>query len=179
VGVAFGADVTKNFLQRNGLQLVVRSHEVKEEGYEVEHDGCCITIFSAPNYCAWRTQHDVHALVRTTRATLLLAAASPAVAAPPARFAGDQMGNKGAFIRFDGSDMVPHFTSFDAVVRRCAAPMRAYCCSLTPSICFHGCRTHSRTRLCGRCALQIRCCNTCESHAATTHSLQLSSASRP
>jgi hypothetical protein len=52
VGVAFGADVTKNFLQRNGLQLVVRSHEVKEEGYEVEHDGCCITIFSAPNYCA-------------------------------------------------------------------------------------------------------------------------------
>jgi hypothetical protein len=43
--------VTKNFLQRNGLQLVVRSHEVKEEGYEVEHDGCCITIFSAPNYC--------------------------------------------------------------------------------------------------------------------------------
>ena len=26
------------------------------------------------------------------------------------------MGNKGAFIRFE-SDMVPHFTSFDAVVR--------------------------------------------------------------
>jgi hypothetical protein len=50
VGVAFGADVTKNFLQRNGLELVVRSHEVKEEGYEVEHAGCCITIFSAPNY---------------------------------------------------------------------------------------------------------------------------------
>ena len=51
VGVAFGADVTRNFLQRNGLELVVRSHEVKEEGYEVEHGGCCITIFSAPNYC--------------------------------------------------------------------------------------------------------------------------------
>lgn len=79
VGVAFGADVTKNFLQRNNLQLVVRSHEVKEEGFMVEHDGCCITIFSAPNYC-------------------------------------DTMGNKGAFIRFE-SDMVPHFTSFDAVVR--------------------------------------------------------------
>jgi serine/threonine-protein phosphatase 5 len=25
-----------------------------------------------------------------------------------------QMGNKGAFIRFKGSDMVPHFTQFEA-----------------------------------------------------------------
>ncbi len=25
------------------------------------------------------------------------------------------MGNKGAFIRFNGSDMVPHFTTFEAV----------------------------------------------------------------
>lgn len=39
--------------------------QVKEEGYAVEHDGKCITIFSAPNYV-------------------------------------DQMGNKGAFIKFTG-----------------------------------------------------------------------------
>jgi len=24
---------------------------MKEEGYQVHHDGKCITIFSAPNYC--------------------------------------------------------------------------------------------------------------------------------
>jgi serine/threonine-protein phosphatase 5 len=29
----------------------------------------------------------------------------------------DQMGNKGAFIRFNGSDMKPKYTTFAAVVR--------------------------------------------------------------
>lgn len=51
VGVAFGRDVTENFLKTNRLKLIIRSHEMKEEGYEVEHDGQLITIFSAPNYC--------------------------------------------------------------------------------------------------------------------------------
>jgi len=51
VGFAFGPDITQNFLDRNGLSLLVRSHEVKEEGYLVEHGGKTITVFSAPNYC--------------------------------------------------------------------------------------------------------------------------------
>ncbi|KAM3960527.1 protein phosphatase D3 [Aphomia sociella] len=51
VGCQFGPDVTNNFLQRNGLDYVIRSHEVKNDGYEVAHDGKCITVFSAPNYC--------------------------------------------------------------------------------------------------------------------------------
>jgi len=51
VGVGFGPDVTKNFLEQNNLELVVRSHEVRHEGYSLEHDNKLITIFSAPNYC--------------------------------------------------------------------------------------------------------------------------------
>jgi serine/threonine-protein phosphatase 5 len=51
VGFAFGPDIAHNFLERNNLSLLVRSHEVKEEGYLVEHEGKTITVFSAPNYC--------------------------------------------------------------------------------------------------------------------------------
>jgi serine/threonine-protein phosphatase 5 len=51
VGCQFGPDVTQRFLENNQLDYIVRSHEVKEDGYEVCHDGKCITVFSAPNYC--------------------------------------------------------------------------------------------------------------------------------
>lgn len=51
VGFAFGPDITAKFLDYNNLSLLVRSHEVKEEGYLVEHGGKTITVFSAPNYC--------------------------------------------------------------------------------------------------------------------------------
>lgn len=87
VGVAFGPDVTKRYLSDNNLMMVVRSHEVKDEGYELAHDGYCCTIFSAPNYC-------------------------------------DQAGNKGAFIRFTGGEMVPHFTQFDAAPHPPVRPMQ-------------------------------------------------------
>ncbi|KHN18122.1 Serine/threonine-protein phosphatase 5 [Glycine soja] len=86
VGLSFGADVTKRFLQENNLDLVVRSHEVKDEGYEIEHDGKLITVFSAPNYC-------------------------------------DQMGNKGAFIRFEAPDLKPNIVTFSAVPHPDVKPM--------------------------------------------------------
>jgi serine/threonine-protein phosphatase 5 len=51
VGFSFGPDITAAFLEQNHLTLLIRSHEVKEEGYLVEHGGKTITVFSAPNYC--------------------------------------------------------------------------------------------------------------------------------
>lgn len=86
VGLSFGGDVTKRFLQENNLDLVVRSHEVKDEGYEVDHDGKLITVFSAPNYC-------------------------------------DQMGNKGAYIRFEAPEMKPKIVTFAAVPHPDVKPM--------------------------------------------------------
>lgn len=115
IGVAFGPDVTHRFLDNNGLDVVVRSHEMKEEGYEVAADGRLITIFSAPNYC-------------------------------------DQMGNKGAFIRFDHK-MKPSFVQFAAVpvrlpynsLRHCVQFLRCSCertCSrFTSEWCFFVCLT--------------------------------------
>jgi serine/threonine-protein phosphatase 5 len=43
VGMQFGPDVTKRFCEKNGIEAIIRSHEVRMEGYEVEHGGRCIT----------------------------------------------------------------------------------------------------------------------------------------
>jgi len=50
VGIAFGPDVTKQWCTDNKISGIIRSHEVRQEGYSVEHDGLCTTVFSAPNY---------------------------------------------------------------------------------------------------------------------------------
>lgn len=56
VGVAFGPDVTRAFLEQNGLDLLVRSHEVRS------YRGLCLIILklsfcqdtSAAYFCLWR-----------------------------------------------------------------------------------------------------------------------------
>ncbi|KAG8860738.1 hypothetical protein FRB91_001002 [Serendipita sp. 411] len=50
VGIGFGPDVTRRWCTLNGITGVLRSHEVRQGGYAIEHDGLCTTVFSAPNY---------------------------------------------------------------------------------------------------------------------------------
>jgi len=50
----FGPDVTERFCKQNNIDYIIRSHEVKEKGWERQHNGRCWTIFSAPNYCDQR-----------------------------------------------------------------------------------------------------------------------------
>ena len=47
----FGADVTRRFCAREGLKMVVRSHQFVPEGAKYMHGGHLVTLFSARNYC--------------------------------------------------------------------------------------------------------------------------------
>jgi len=51
VSFIFGPDVVSAFLQKHDLDLVVRAHQVVEDGYEFFAERQLITVFSAPNYC--------------------------------------------------------------------------------------------------------------------------------
>eukprot|EP00930_Biecheleria_cincta_P028709 TRINITY_DN20021_c0_g1_i1.p1 TRINITY_DN20021_c0_g1~~TRINITY_DN20021_c0_g1_i1.p1 ORF type:complete len:634 (+),score=127.66 TRINITY_DN20021_c0_g1_i1:50-1951(+) len=50
--VQFGWDVTKTFCARNGLGLVIRSHQCKQDGhgFDIMHDDHLVRVFSARDY---------------------------------------------------------------------------------------------------------------------------------
>ncbi|ORD96264.1 GLC7B [Hepatospora eriocheir] len=51
VSVTFGADKVKEFLEKFNLDIIVRAHQVVEDGYEFFGEKDLVTVFSAPNYC--------------------------------------------------------------------------------------------------------------------------------
>ena len=75
----FGPDITQHFCKLNKLDYIIRSHEVKEKGWERAHNGKCWTIFSgksvagvtfvncanlAPNYCDQRGNDGAFLTIR-------------------------------------------------------------------------------------------------------------------
>ncbi|XP_009300090.2 serine/threonine-protein phosphatase with EF-hands 2 isoform X1 [Danio rerio] len=49
-GCYWGPNITEDFLNRHNLQLIIRSHECKQDGYEFCHNRKVVTLFSASNY---------------------------------------------------------------------------------------------------------------------------------
>lgn len=50
-GYYFGANVVDEFLRKNGLNYVIRAHQLIMEGYKLHFNEKLITVWSAPNYC--------------------------------------------------------------------------------------------------------------------------------
>ncbi|KAF7260890.1 hypothetical protein EG68_01259 [Paragonimus skrjabini miyazakii] len=51
VSYTFGAEEVGSFMEKCGLSLIVRAHQVVEDGYEFFANKKLVTIFSAANYC--------------------------------------------------------------------------------------------------------------------------------
>lgn len=50
-GYLFGADITKQFVHENAIDLIARAHQLAMEGYKMMFDRTIVTVWSAPNYC--------------------------------------------------------------------------------------------------------------------------------
>lgn len=50
-GCLFGATALTNFLRREKLNYLIRSHQLVMDGARTQFSGQCITVWSAPNYC--------------------------------------------------------------------------------------------------------------------------------
>jgi serine/threonine-protein phosphatase PP1 catalytic subunit len=51
ISVTFNAAVVKKFLEKHNFDLIVRAHQVVQDGYEFFANKRLVTVFSAPNYC--------------------------------------------------------------------------------------------------------------------------------
>ena len=50
-GWLFGGDIVDQFVQTNGVNLIVRSHQLIMEGLKFHFNNKLLTLWSCPNYC--------------------------------------------------------------------------------------------------------------------------------
>ena len=50
-GYTFGATIVRKFLELNGMNHILRAHQLCMEGYSVLYGDQLSTVWSAPNYC--------------------------------------------------------------------------------------------------------------------------------
>lgn len=48
-GLSFGPDISKQFLQQNKLEYIIKGHTYVPKGFEIAHDGRVVTLHSAPS----------------------------------------------------------------------------------------------------------------------------------
>lgn len=68
-GFTFGANTTAEFCEANTVQFVCRAHQMIMEGFNWDHNGKLLTIFSAPNYCGCNDNKGAIGLLGATTAS--------------------------------------------------------------------------------------------------------------
>lgn len=63
-GCYFGKALVDKFLDGNGLETLIRSHEVCSSGYDKHHGGKTITVFSASNYGGTDDNQACHLVIQ-------------------------------------------------------------------------------------------------------------------
>jgi diadenosine tetraphosphatase ApaH/serine/threonine PP2A family protein phosphatase len=107
-GFMFGAMALTRFLERSGLNLLVRAHECVADGFEAHHAGRCMTVFSASNYCNSGNRGAVLEVVTAQAYRVRYFAALPFLARKDAIFKGT---GKGQMFRSRTQGMQPKIQS--------------------------------------------------------------------
>ncbi len=59
-GILFNKDYVEEFLDREGLSMVIRSHSYEPSGYKSHWGGVCHTLFSVPNYISGQPSNGAY-----------------------------------------------------------------------------------------------------------------------
>lgn len=62
-GIFFGKKLTTRFCKQNEIDLIIRSHQMVETGFEFRHDNRLVTLFSASRYCRLNNNKGAVAII--------------------------------------------------------------------------------------------------------------------